>query len=258
MDKEKILSYLYLHSILPLLEEIVEFDETAKQIVRDWKSSFQFDVHNGPKVSLRFAEGKLEVKREKGFLPTVAFWFPNFSSLNRMIEGKKVIPPWKGVWHFSLLKKFDSLTKRIEYYLRPEEKLLQQEENLKFHLKLTLWSMLWGIKIVAENDDSFKIKRALSVIHRFPSSVFQIEILPEGPNGYLMVADGKIMPYKGKHPSPTSIFQIKDINIARQMFQRELDFMVGLGTLDLRIIGLIPFAEAISIIMDRLSEYIPK
>ncbi|GFP43858.1 hypothetical protein HKBW3C_02988 [Candidatus Hakubella thermalkaliphila] len=258
MNKEKILSYIYLHSILPQLEEIVEFDETAKDIIRNWNASFQFDVNNGPKVVLIFKEGKLGVKREKISFPTVSFWFPNFRSLNKMMEGKSVVPPWWGFWHIPLLKKFDNLTKKIESYLRPTDEFLKNEENLKFNLKIALYSLLWGIKAVAENDASFKVKRAMATISRFQNYTFQLEILPDGPYGYISVSDGKLLPSKGRYQSPTAILQVKDVEVAKKMFKQELDFMIALGTGDLRIIGLISFVEAISIVMEKLSEYLPK
>ncbi|MBT9145392.1 MAG: hypothetical protein DDT40_01783 [candidate division WS2 bacterium] len=258
MNKEKIKSYLYLHAILPQLEEILEFDEEAGDIAKNWNASIRLGVKSGPRVSLIFKNGRLGIKREKAPMPTVGLFFLKHSSLNKMFEGKQIIPlVWKGFWCLSLLKGFSRLTKKMERYLRPDEEFLKTEENLKFYLKVTLYTLLWGIKVVGENDGSFKIKRANATISRFPSGVFQVEILPDGPCGYITMADGKFLPSKGKHPSPTSTFQIKNASIAYKMFQGEIDFMVGLGTMDLRIVGLVSFAEAMSIIMEKLMEYLP-
>lgn len=256
--KELILSYIYLHSILPLLEEIVEFDREAKEIVKGWNCSIQFDTSGGPKLSLVFKDGKLQIKREKVANPTIAFWFPNTSSLNRMFSEKKIIPPWKGFWKIGLLKKFDKLTSKIEYYLRPSEDFLKEEENLKFNLKLTLYTLIWAIKAVGENDENFKVQRAMKVISKFQNKAFQIEVLPDGPFAHLFISDGKIFPSKGKHPSPSAILKVKDINVCKKMFAEELDFMVALGTEELKIVGLIPFAEAVSIVMGEVSKYLPK
>lgn len=259
MSNNLILSYIYLHSILPNLEEIVEFDSNAKEITKGWNCKIQFDVSGGPKVALIFKDGKLQVKREKILFPSVAFWFPSPLSLNQMFEGKKVVPPFWGIWKISLLKKFTELTKKIEYYLKADEEFLKNKENLKFNLTLKLNTLLWGIKTVAEKDsENFKIKRALNVISRYPDSIFQLEILEGGPSAHIVISDGKFTPYKGKHPSPTAILQVKDMETARKMFDDEIDFMVALGTGDLRIIGLIPVAEAVSIIMEEMSKHLPK
>jgi hypothetical protein len=258
MDKEKVKSYLYLHAILPQLEEIVEFDKEAKNTIKNWNASIQLGVKGGPRVSLIFKNGRLEIEREKTLLPTVGLFFLKHSSLNKMFEDKQVIPViWKGFWCLSLLKGFSKLTKKMEPYLKPSKEFLKTEENLKFYLKVTLYTLLWGIKVVGENDSSFKIKRAGSTISQFPSGVFQVEILPDGPCGYIAMSDGKFLPSKGKHPSPTSTFQIKDKNIAYKMFQGDLDFMVGLGTTDIRIIGAVKFAEAVAVLMEKLVEYLP-
>ena len=159
MDKEKIKSYLYLHAILPQLEEILEFDEEAKDITKNWNASIRLGVKSGPRVNLIFKNGRLEIKREKAPIPTVGLFFLKHSSLNKMFEGKQVIPlVWKGFWCLSLLKGFSKLTKMMEHYLRPDKEFLKTEENLKFYLKVTLYTLLWGIKIVGENDYHFKPK----------------------------------------------------------------------------------------------------
>jgi hypothetical protein len=258
MEKEIILANIYLHSILPLLEDIVEVDKEAQNLIKDWNCSIQFDVSGGPKASLIFKDGKLKAKREKIANPTIAFWFPNVVSLNKMFGEKKVIPPWKGFWHIGILKKFDRLTSKIESYLKPEEEFLKIEENLRFNLKLTLNTLIWSIKAVGENSKDFKVQRAMKVISKFQNKAFQVEILPDGPFAHILIGDGKLFPAKEKHSSPSAILQVRDINVAKKMFAEELDFMVALGTGELKIIGLIPFAEAISIIMEELPKYLPK
>lgn len=253
-----ILSHIYLTGVIPLLEEIVQFDKEAQEMVKNWNCSIQFDVSGGPKSTLIFKNGKLEVKRDKIFFPTVAFWFPSPLSLNKMIEGKQVIPPWKGFWHLLLLKKFDRLTKKIEHYLKADENFLKNEEIFKFNLKLKFYTLLWGIKTIADNENSFKVKRAKTIISRFSGSVFQAEILPDGPCGFITIQDEKLTPHKGKHSSPTSILKIKDTSVAKKMFDEELDFSIALGTQDIRLVGHIQLGEAISILMEELSEYLPK
>ncbi len=260
MDKDLILSYIYLTAILPNLEDIVQFDNEAQKIIRKWHCSILFDVSGGPKTTLFFKDEKLEVRREKVAFPTVAFWFSKPQSLNKMFEGKTVIPLiWKGFWHVGILKNFIALTKKIEPYMKPKDKeFFKKEENLKFYLTLMLNTMMWGIKVVGESDDTFKVKRAMKVISRYQNQAFQVEILPDGPNGHITISNGSILPSRGKHPNPTAILQVKDPEIAYKMFNNELDFMVSLGNCDLRIIGLVPFAEAISILMAKLTEYLPE
>lgn len=260
MDKDLILSYIYLNAILPNLEDIIQFDNEARKIIRKWHCSILFDVSGGPKITLFFKDEKLEVKREKTALPTVAFWFSNPQSLNKMFEGKTVIPLiWKGFWHIGILKNFIALTKKIEPYMKPKDKeFFKTEENLKLYLTLMLNTLIWGIKVVGENDDSFKVKRAMNVISKHKNQTFQVEILPDGPCGHITISNGNLLPSKGKHPTPTATLLVKDKEIAYKMFNNELDFMVALGTCDLRIVGLIPFAEAISILMGKLREYLPE
>lgn len=254
-----ILSYLYLHCILPNLEEIIEFDKDAKEITKNWNCSVQFDVSGGPKVALLFKDGKMQVKREKIFLPSVGMWFPSSPSANKMFEGKFALPLiWMGFWRIGLLKNFISLTKKIELYLRANPALLKNEEIFKFNLKLKFYTLLWGIKTIADNENSFKVKRAKAVISRFSGSVFQVEILPDGPYGFITIQEGKLTPHKGKHPSPTSILKIKDMSVAKKMFDEELDFSIALGCQDIRLVGHIQLGEAISILMEELSEYLPK
>jgi hypothetical protein len=256
MDKEMVLSGIYLRAVLPLLEEVVRHDTVASELVKKWKCSVMLHVGGGPAVTLKFEGGKCEAVRERVSMPTVALYFGSAAKLNAMFAGKNVIPlPWMGFWHLGILKNFTSLSKRLDFYMKPSQELLANPEHAAFIVRLMIYAALCGAKEIAENDDHMK----KTIVPATPDGTLQVEVMNGGPKAWLVKKGASFTTGKGNAPGVVDAFmEIKDVALAYQIFTGGADVMAALGAGDIRIRGLIPLVDNINALLDELSKYLNK
>lgn len=254
MDKEMVLGNIYLKAVLPLLEDIVEYDDEAKKITKGWKCSVMFHVGGGgPAVTLKFRDGKCDAIRSAIPLPSVAMYLPQVSSLNRMFAGENVMPiPWLGFWHPKILMDFTPLTKRLDYYMKPSDALLANEKDFKFIVELMLYAALNGAAQVGMHDPEAK-----EVMDHTPDGSVEIKIMPDGPAATLTKKGDMITVAKGPAPGPIAAYmELKDHKLAYDLFQGKVDAMAALGNCDVRIRGLLTFVDNINYCLDKVGTYL--
>jgi hypothetical protein len=253
MKDPKVLSCIYLHGVLPLLEEVVQHDKQAQELVKGWRCSVMLHVSDGPATTLKFRDGKCEAIPKTVALPTIAMWFSSPEKLNRMFEGGNVLPTiWKGIWHPVVLKKFAELTKRLDYYMKPTEEMARDPQTFPFVAKLMEYAAVYGAKAVADNDE--KLKR--DVVPFMPDGTIQLAVLGGGPKAYLIKNGMDIKVGKGDAPqSPDVFMEVRDSKMAFEMFTGKMDAMAGIGKGDIKIRGHIPLVDNMNLLLDRLTVY---
>lgn len=254
MDKETVLSSIYLKAVLPLLEDILERDEEAKKIAGNWNCSIMFHVGGGgPAVTLKFKNGKCEAVRSAVTLPSVALYFPNANTLNRMFAGEKVVPiPWMGFWRLGVITKLDPLTKRIEHYMEASEETLKDEKSFKLIVELMLYAALNGAAQVAAGDEE-----AAEIMSHSPDGTLEVRILPDGPAATLTKKGNEYTVKKGRAEGPAMAYmELKDFELAYNLFKGNVDAMAALGSCDVRIRGHIPFVDNVNYCLDKVGAYL--
>lgn len=252
MDQESVMAKCHLHAVLPLLEDIVDYDEEAKKIVADWDGTIQFSCPGGFGEYLEFKDGHAKAFRGTTAWPTVALWFVSPREINKMFtgEGFALMVPWKGLTKPGMLKGFIALTKRLDYYMRtPEDELPKEHE--KFVLTLKMYAALRGVKEVGENDHKGMEYAAL-----LPNGVAELRVMPDGPVANVTVRNGIITAEKGPAKNPNAVMKFKNIEIAKALFNDDLDAMAALGSGDVRISGMIPLIDHMSAILARVGNYL--
>jgi hypothetical protein len=250
----KVLSCIYLHGVLPLLEEVVQHDKQAQELVKGWRCSVMLHVSGGPATTLKFRDGKCEAIPRTVALPTIALWFSSPEKLNRMFGGDNVIPViWKGIWHPVVLKKFIALTKRLDYYMKPTDELAKDPREFPFVAKLMEYAAVYGAKAVADNDA--KMKR--DIVPFMPNGTIQLVVLGGGPKAYMIKNGNEFVVGKGDAPQAPDVFmEVRNAQIAFEMFTGKMDAMAGIGKCDIKIRGHIPLVDNLNALLDRLSLYI--
>jgi len=255
MDRDTVLANIYLKAILPLIGEVLDRDEEAKKIAGKWKCSIMLFVGGGgPGSTLVFKGGKCEGIRKKVSMPSIALFFPNAAKLNSMFEGAKVMPvPVLGIWHPMVLMKFESLAKRLDYYMKPSEDLLKDRAAFAFIVELMLYAALNGACQVAMNDPAMK-----EIADHTPDGVMQVSV-KDGPKAYLVKKGNDFSVFKGESQEPPkAIMEFKDIDLAYNLFKGQVDAMAALGGGDIRIRGLVPFVDNVNACLDQLGTYLNK
>ena len=125
MDYEFIKSRLHLYAVLQNIEDLVQYDDVAKKLIKDWNIIIKFSVRKAGSVYLIFENGKCTVRELSPKKPDIILFFTSPAHLNKMFEGKANPIPLKGITKLGFLtKKFPKLTERLEYYLKPDDQKL--------------------------------------------------------------------------------------------------------------------------------------
>jgi hypothetical protein len=252
MRNQRVLAHLYLNAVLPQFEELVALDPGVRDAVKDWNCTIQFHTLGGPGVHLVFQEGKCTARLGTTPWPTIALWFPSCEAVNRLFENRGFSVPvvWKGLWHPQILSRFTKLVRKLDYYLKPAAERLNDPAFRSIHVRLSLLVALFGIKAVGENDPQMK-----KVIAATPNGTMEVRVV-DGLVAHLTIQDGTVTPVKGPAKDPTVAMEIKDDNVAFGLVNNQVDPMEALCSGDIRIKGLLPMADNLSMVMDSISKYL--
>ena len=251
---QDVLAGIYLKAVVPLLEDIAEIDEKIRETVKDWNFNLQFQLPGGLHASsLLFREGNITALREKSPGPAAVLTFSDAATLNAVFQGrsdKSPRPNLVGLLHLKKLLKVDSLLKRIEFYLKPDQALLSDPGFFSSCVRLTLYAMAYGVKIVGEEDPNM-----IPLAHALPDGTVEIRV-KDGPAVHLIVENGVFQPFKGQAAEPGAYLEFADLQTAWDMLQGNIDKFGAIGARKIKIRGLIPLIEGIDPLLDRLSLYL--
>lgn len=256
-SRELVLARLHLGAVLPLLEDVVRFDETAGRIVHDWNVTLQFRLPGRHvATSLVFRNGILAAEidpfRERK-PPVVPLSFRDPAHINAFFRGHSRSEPRPGLraaFHLSELKKLNDLLSRLALYMRPSGEMLKDPSVFRFCVMLNLYALAFGIKQVGEYDPDME-----PVALHLPEGALEMRV-SGGPAAHLEVGYRRLRPARGPAGRPSAVLEFKDNLTAWRMFHRQLDMFAAVGTGDIRLHGYIPLLSGISPIWDRLFMYL--
>ncbi len=152
MTTETIKAHLYLHAVLPQLEEVVRVDAAAGALVADWRSTIQFRVAGGPAARLEVAGGRVVAHRHGRVLPTLGLLLPGARAAVRMFEGGKALPPlpWIGGWRPRLIAGLRTLSGRLQYYLTAPRQRLEADGAFAPAMAIRLAVLAYAIQVLTE------------------------------------------------------------------------------------------------------------
>lgn len=247
-EKDHLLASLHLGAVLPLLSELIRTDAKATQIADHYSLRLRFSTPSGISSTLSLgSNGKPPSLLHLRFLSD--------KQVNAMFlkTGPSVPLP---IWGFHLLPKlgtFQKLTTRLEQILKPEPTDLDDARFRETHLTLLLGSLIPAAVAILANLEH----ESRHALHPFPNAMAQF-----------MVEDGKISSWirseKGvfthgtgtPETKPDVLLHFRDMDTALAAVQNRLDNLAALGSGELIVEGLIPFADSLSLVMDRVSSYL--
>ncbi|MBF0397371.1 MAG: hypothetical protein HQK78_11405 [Desulfobacterales bacterium] len=146
---------------------------------------------------------------------------------------------------------FPNLTKRLEYYLKPTDELLKNEEYLALNTRFSINTAMHAIKILALMDPVSKHSAS-----RMKDGVIMLKVLPDGPAAQLIISHGEFKVLKGEIEKPTAVILFKDLKIANDMINGKIDAFSAAASGDVLIKGQLPLIDALNLILDRVPLYI--
>jgi hypothetical protein len=252
MQRELVKSHLNLYAVLPNLEELVAFDPEISQLVSTWNVGIEFIVSKGPRAHVTIRDGRCKVGPGPGQGTNVKLWFKSPAHLNAMFDGKAKPIPIKGFSRLGFMsKEFPKLTDRLEYYMRANGEVLEDQRIFEFVTRCMLYTAILGLAELAELDPDLA-----DLAGHTPNGTAEFKVLPDGPAAHLTHTDGKFASAKGSVESPNVKMQFRDHQVCNDLLNGQVDAFAALGRNDVMIKGFLPLADQLNAMLKYLEPYL--
>ncbi len=252
MKDNKVLAAINMFSIFRSIENLVEIDDAAKELVKNKKITIRFSVPDLPKFFLIFANGKVNAVRDKNVKSDINLKFLSVSHFNDMInEGKSPIPT-KGFTKLGFLKnEFTKLTDILQTYLLPDEKRL--ETDVEFREKSTILTAYVAIFAAAQigNYD----EKLNELVSHMPDGNILVSV--KDSIGVSIKVNGKNMTAQiGAAPKNLAFMEFENLEILGGVLRGTVDTYgcIGRGQVSLR--GKIPMIDNFNKLLGSVSQYL--
>ncbi len=250
---------LYLHGIMPLMEDISELDPVSGEAISKQDLILQFEIWKGPCAYLVIKDGRIRYFQGKSSRCDVRLFFPSAQWFNRMFAGENVMPIiLKGFTRLPfLLKRFGILSKRLEYFMEGEAKHADDPETVGKRVRLGLHALLCGMAVVAQHDPDME-----SSARETPDGTLLIRVLPGGPSGFFSRSSGmgshRFHAAMGKPEArPNAVMEIIGVDAARRLIDAELNVVCAVCMArEIRIAGNLALIDKAGIFMYRFGRLV--
>ncbi|MGO9935083.1 MAG: hypothetical protein ACLPV8_25170 [Steroidobacteraceae bacterium] len=249
------LSHLYLSAVLPCLADLAEQDPAARALVAKSDASISLAVLGGPGATVYLRHGRILWQNGSAAKASLLLLFCGERHLNAFFSGKKwavPLPVWGG-WRIGLLGRFAKLAAILEAVLNGDEATLRSAAGRRLHTRLSLIAAGLGLGALARGDPESQ-----QALRSVPPGLAAFTIDGEAratvwfEHGSADCAAGWSDP--PRRPDVTIAFA--NIDVAYRAMRDELDTMAAIGSGDLCIDGLIPLADGLNVVMERMRIYL--
>jgi len=244
---------LNLYSVLRNIEDMVMLDHDMTQMIKNWNESIFFWVFGGPQGGLIFENGQCRFYKTFSKAPGIKLAFISPTHFNQMMDGKGFPIPIKGFTKLNfLMNDFQTVSKKLEYYLKPSPERLLDNTYLMINTQLTLYTAAYAAEELCSIDPIAK-KAALQL----NDGIVLMKILSDNqPAVHLTIENNQLRAAKGNIDHPTASMIFKNTTIANQFFNGLLDIFSSTATGDIQINGVIPMLDTLGLVLDRIPYYL--
>ncbi len=251
MTNQTAKAYINLNGVLRSLPYVCALDQDAKKLIQGRNLTIQFKVRNGPIARLVFENGVCRFEKGKG-KSQIKLNFSSPEHFNRMMEGKANPSISKGLLKIGFLtKEFMQLTKRMEYYLKPNPVLLEDPAFRKINTILTFYVAFHSLAEVGMHDPvgvqvMKHAKRGVLI-----AAIEQTDVLVR-----LKLSPGNIEIAAVDEDSPACKLRFASVDKAYEVLSGKLDFLTAIGFGDVRMEGFMPVMQTVEHILPMVNTYL--
>jgi hypothetical protein len=250
-----VLSRLYLSAVLPCLTDLAEQDPAARAIIGKTDASIALRILGGPAATLQLKDGKIDWHNGSIGWPSVTLLFFSERHLNAFFAGNKLAVPtpvWGG-WRIGLLARFSKLASLLEATLNGEPSVLATPGGRRLHARLTLIAAGLGLSSLAKGDAV-----AIHTLRSLPPGLaaFIIQGEPESTVWFDHGSREQTTGWSEPPRRPDVRIVFRDVDVAYAAMRDEIDSMAAVGTGEITIDGLIPLADGLNFVMERMRVYL--
>ena len=250
----KIKTRLYLNAVLPAFEDLLAQSEGARAALGNRDYSLTFQTTSGLKSSLVFSEGTCLFKKSGLARTQIVLHFITEDHLNKEFEGQgfRIPIPIRGASRFGDIKAFKALSAELEATLRPEKERLEDPDFHGMHVALQL-----GIALRATIELATHEKLSRTIMKNTPEGIAYFSVGKDGYGAWLEWTNGRLTSGKGEPDrAPDVTVNFADAETAIQAVGNRIDVMAAIGLGDIQITGLVPLADSLGYIFERIPLYI--
>ena len=251
VDK-RTLANVNLFAILRNLEDLLNLDAEAVEILGDKSLNLKISVFKGPTGSLHFSEGKCVFQPSRDN-PDAIFFFRSLHHFNQLTQKKAMPILLKGFTSIPfLLNQFKKMTDLLDKYLHPTVTDLQDERLMRTNTILTFFTVFYAMVEVANSDPVGR-----KVAARIPDSVIHIYI-EDGAEAAVTVTahEGTLSIEKGLHHKADAILNFSSFSSANQLLLQLKDHHVSLVEGGVRLFGHLGILDELNCLLYRLPFYV--
>ena len=251
MTNQTAKAYINLNGVLRCLPYVCALDQTARELIRGQNLTIQFKVRNGPIARLVFENGVCKFEKGKG-RSQIKLNFSSPEHLNRMMEGKANPSISKGLLKIGFLTKtFMQLTKRLEYYLKPDSALLEDPAFRRINTILTFYVAFHSLAEVGMHDPV-----GVQVMKHAKRGVLAAAIEQTDVLVRLKLSPGNIEVAAVDEDSPACKLRFTSVDKAYEVLSGKLDFLTAIGFGDVRMEGFMPVMQTVEHILPMVNTYL--
>jgi len=251
---QKTLAYINMHAVIGALENLCELDSEASAIVANKNLVIAWDVKDGPKATMTFANGRMRL--DTGILPkhNLKMNVSSCEKFNLVVGGKaNPTPAPKGGGIAALkfmLNDFMKLTARLEKFLRATPEDLANPEFSVKSTKLMLNVIGVAISQIGDYDPVGKFSAKY-----LTDGDVQISI-KDGIGVTIRVKDHFLTTIKQRPENPSAIMEFESLELARALFDGKVNAMSCIGQGQIIMGGKINMLDNVNRILDRVPLYL--
>ncbi len=237
------------------MEDLAALVPAARDLAANWPFSLRLQLggRGGPAATLVSpGDGTLAVQRHADAPAKLVLRFFSADQLNRTFLNQKALPPLPtgGFWRVAKVGTFTKLATQLDQVLQPAPGALDDPVFRERHLRLLFKVLVGAIPVLAEDDPVSR-----HTLAHTPGGTAQICLPALDLLAWVRWAQGRMTSGVGALPGgsgPDVVITFVDRPTADAALLGRLDpnAAVGLGKVDVR--GLVPLADGLSLVMDRV------
>jgi len=252
---QKTLAYINMHAVMGALENLCELDSEASALVANKNLVIAWDVKDGPKATMTFANGRMRM--DSGILPkhNLKMKLNSCEQFNQLAGGADItpVPVPKGGGLAALkfmLNDFKALTARLEKFLRATPEDLADPAFSTISTKLMLNVIGVAISQIGDYDPIGKFSAKY-----ITDGDMQISI-KDGIGVTIRAKNHFLTTIKQRPENPSAIMEFESLELARALFDGKVNAMSCIGQGQIIMGGKINMLDNLNRILDRVPLYL--
>jgi hypothetical protein len=246
-------AHLYLHAVLPALEELLRSSPEARALLQGQDWSVRFGIPGKTGRSLYFKNEAAASSVASASDTSLELIFFSCAHVVALFENKfwgVPLPLW-GFWHLGKMKTFQKLAGLLQKSLSPPS-ADADAAALRLHVRLTLGLALHALPVLARFET--ETRRELA---KGPEGLVTFRLDGDDFSGWAHWKAGA--PSAGIGPAPRQAdveISFRNIEIAAAALSNRIDSLAAVGSGDIRVEGFVPLADAVNRALERIPLYL--